>query len=183
MLDYAYDPHRDPFETVPRPELFPGCTTRLATADDREALMRVSENAFGGHFGRFHSDPRLPRDVSTRVYREWLRSSCEGYADYVVVAEVEGRVVGYTVWKDPSPREKRFGVRIGHYSIGAVHHDFAGRGLFGALTHAGMALLHGAVDRLGGPTHVNNYPVQRGFARLRWRVGNAHHTLHRWLTD
>ena len=183
MLDYVYDPHRDPFDTVPRPEPFPGCTIRLATADDRGEVLRVSENAFGGHFGRFHSDPRLPRDVSTRVYREWLRSSCDGYADYLVVAEVAGRVVGYSVWKKPCSREEQFGLRLGRYSIGAVHHDFAGRGLFEALTHAGMARLREAVDRISGPTHVNNYPVQRGYTKLRWRIANAYHTLHRWLTN
>jgi hypothetical protein len=183
LLDYVYDARRELFPTVPRPQPVPGCTIRQATAADRAALARVAENAFGRHFGRFHADHRLPREVAARVYREWIHSACDGYADYLLLAEMEGTIAAFSVWKKPSAREQQFGLRLGHYSIGAVHHDFAGRGVFGALTWAGMAALDGTVDWIEGPTHVNNYPVQRGYEKLRWRIGGARHTLHCWLTD
>jgi hypothetical protein len=181
VLDHVYDTRRNPLAAVPRPPLPPGCTLCAATPDDSEPLEFVAENAFRGHFGRFHSDERLPRHVATRVYREWIRSCCNGYADHILVARVDGVVAGYSVWKKPSALEQQFGLRVGHYSIAGVHSDFAGRGLYGALTYAGMAALHETVDWIEGPTHINNYPVQRGYTKLHWRMSGARHTLHRWI--
>jgi hypothetical protein len=182
VLDYVYDARAVPPHTIECPPAPEGCVIRPAREDDQPALLQIAENAFGGHFGRFHADPRLPRRVATHVYREWIRSCCAGYADHLFVAEVAGRLAGYSVWKNPSAVEAGGGVRLGHYSIAGIHHDFAGRGLFGALTHAGMARLADAADWIEGPTHINNYPVQRGYTRLHWRIAGARHTFHRWLS-
>ncbi len=183
VLDYVHDSRRDPLATIPSPELPPDCTIAPATVADREALLQVAANAFAGHFGRFHADPHLTGELATRVYHQWLLSSCDGYADCILVARVNGAIAGYSVWKKPSSLETQVGLRLGHYSIAAVHSDFAGRGLFSALTYAGMAALQGSVDWIEGPTHVNNYPVQRGYNRLHWRISGARHTLHRWLRE
>jgi len=42
-------------------------------------------------------------------------------------------------------------------------------------------LLDGIADCIEGPTHVNNYPVQRGYTKLLWRICDAHHSFHKWL--
>ena len=122
-------------------------------------------------------------DLATRIYEEWIVSCAKGWADSVYVVTNGKRVAGYSAWKKPSAVDVSHGFRLGHYSIGAVHPDFFGRGLFKALTHAGMEGLCEFADWIEGPTHIENHPVQRGYLRLGWQIGGAQHSFHKWLTD
>jgi len=158
-----------------------GFALRLATASDIEALVEVAGVAFAEHFGRFHADPRIGRSAATTIYEEWIRSCANGWADSIVVAMHGNRVAGYSAWKKPSGLDERHGIRLGHYSIGAVHPDFFGRGLFTALTREGIEKLRASSDWIEAPTHIDNHAVQRGFLRLGWRVTGAQHSFHKWL--
>lgn len=181
MLDYVCDLREHPLARVPPPPVPPGFTIRTAGKSDEDGLAAVAQAAFLQHFGRFHSDERISRQQATDVYVEWIRSSCRGYADWILVAETEGRLAGYSAWKKPSALEQAAKLPIGHYSIGAIHPDFYGCGLFSVLTHGGMRLLDGTARYIEGPTHLNNYPAQRGYDRLSWRVRDARHSFHKWL--
>jgi ribosomal protein S18 acetylase RimI-like enzyme len=158
-----------------------GFAFRLATTSDAERLAAVAHSSFASHFGRFHADPRIGHTAATRIYQEWIRSCANGWADWIVVAMHGDRIAGYSAWKKPSALDQRHGIRLGHYSIGAVHPDFFGRGLFTALTHAGMEQLCSSADWIEAPTHIDNYAVQRGFLRLGWRIAGAQHSFHKWL--
>jgi hypothetical protein len=182
ILDCHYDYRRVPFENLPAPVLAQGVTLRPAAASDRDELVALAGAAFLEHFGRFHADERLGRSLATRAYEKWMVSSLDGYADWIHLARAEGRIVGFSIWKRPSPAESRLNVRVGHYSIAGIHPGHHGRGLFTALTYAGMESLRGVADLLEGPTHVNNHGVQRGYLKLGWRVGSdARHSFHKWM--
>jgi GNAT superfamily N-acetyltransferase len=183
MLDYVYDSRLNPPDTITRPPLPPGVAVRIARASDEEGLADVAHACFREHFGRFHADERISREQATQIYVEWIRSCCHGYADWILVAETQGRLAGYSVWKKTATLEQSFGLQLGHYSIGAIHPDFARGGLFRILTCEGMRLFDGATRYLEGPTHLNNYAVQRGYAKLSWRVRDARHSFHKWLAD
>ena len=144
-------------------------------------LERLAEASFKNHFGRYHSDPRIPLEKAIQVYVEWMRSCIRGYADFILVAEIDKRIAGVSTWKKASILEKDLSLRISHYNIGAVHPDFSGMGLFSNLTYAGMQIFKDSADIIEGPTHVNNYPVQRGYQRLGWQVFDARHSFHKWL--
>ena len=182
LLDYVYDARRHPSTRVVAPSVPAGFSISLAGERDLDRLTQVARAAFVGHFGRYNSDPRITPAQSLQVYEEWVRSSARGYADWIVIAECGGVIAGYSIWRKPSTAECALSVRLGHYSIAGVHPDFSGRGLFGALTYAGMELLRGIADCIEGPTHINNYPVQRGYTRLSWHVADARHSFHKWLT-
>ncbi len=154
---------------------------RLADRTDVGDLVRVARASFKNHFGRFHSDHRLPPGAASKIYEEWIRSSFDGYADHVVLAEVDGIVAACSIWRKPSAREAKLSTRVGHYSLGMVHPDFQRRGLFTEVSRRGLQLLEGVADYAVGPTHVNNHAVQRGFTRLGWQIVDATHTFHAWL--
>ena len=43
-----------------------------------------------------------------------------------------------------------------------------------------MRLLAEHAQRIEGPTHASNLPVQRAYSALGWRVAGARHGFHRW---
>ncbi len=181
LLDYVYDPYKKPFTNLTQPVLTAGASIRLATFEDETELISIAHQAFKNHFGRYHSDENIPRDDANKVYEEWITSSLKGYADFIIVLEIDGKIAAYSIWRNPTDEELKENLPIGHYSLGAVHPDFYGMGLFYAITYEGMRRLVTKVKCIEGPTHVNNYPVQRGYAKLGWQIFDAHHSFHRWL--
>jgi hypothetical protein len=182
IVDCTFDYRRGSFENLPPPVLADDVILRPATSFDRDELGLLAGQAFSEHFGRFHADARIGRQFATHVYEQWMYSSLDGYADWVHLAVVKGKIVGFSIWKRPSIIENKLKVRVGHYSIAGIHPDYNGRGLFTALTYAGMQSLHGVVDIIEGPTHVNNFGVQAGYLKLGWRVcSDSRHSFHKWM--
>jgi hypothetical protein len=182
LIDCHYDYRRFPLNEIIRPSIANDVAIRLAKGSDEQELVSVARSAFQKHFGRYNADERMRGEYATRFYEEWIKSSLNGYADWLCVAEIGGRIAGYSIWKKPSPMEVEHNFRVGHYSIAGIHPDYFGRGLFTALTYEGMKLLDGSADIIEGPTHINNYGVQLGYSKLHWRIcSDARHSFHKWL--
>lgn len=182
VLDCQFDFRRAGAQATPSTALPADVVLRRAVEQDRSELMDTAGLAFQNHFGRFHADERIGSQMAARFYQEWVDSSMDGYADWIDVAEVAGRIAGFSIWKLPSTLESELPVRIGHYSISAIHPDFHGRGLFTSLTLQGMDHMRKFADVVEGPTHINNHGVQAGYSRLGWRVGaDARHSFHKWI--
>ena len=182
IVDCTYDYRRVPFKSLPRPVLAEGVTLRLATSTDRDELVAVAGLAFREHFGRFHADERIGPLIATQAYEQWIRSSLDGYADWIHLALVAGKIVGFSIWKRPSNAESQLNVRVGHFNIAGIHPDYYGQGLFTALTYAGLQSLHGIADIIEGPTLINNYGVQAGYSKMGWHVlSDARHSFHKWM--
>ena len=181
QLDYVMDFRTTQFDTLLEPQIPEDCIVRFARPEDEPELVALANVAFRKHFGRYHSDIRISRDQATAFYVEWMRSSLNGYADHFILAEIDGRIAGLSVWRNPTELELTLPAKVGHYSIGAVHPDFSGKNIFTALTYEGMKILRLKVDIIEGPTHINNHPVQRGYSRLKWKILDARHSFHLWI--
>jgi GNAT superfamily N-acetyltransferase len=182
VMDCYYDYRKFPLAELSRTSHRKDVMIRLGTKDDVEELVSIAHMSFQGHFGRYHADERIGKGKATRFYEEWIKSSAKGYADWICVAETDGRIAGYSIWKKPSQLEMTLKVRVGHYSIAGIHPDYFGCGLFTMLTYKGMMLLDGLADIVEGPTHINNYGVQLGYSKLHWRIcSDARHSFHKWL--
>ncbi|NMB99984.1 MAG: GNAT family N-acetyltransferase [Thermoanaerobaculaceae bacterium] len=179
LLDFVWDRKTNPleFSMLSNEKIF----IEEAKLSDEDELRHIARKAFSKHFGRYHSDPNIPKEKANSVYEEWVSSCLRGYADHFFVAKVEGKLAGYSIWKKESELEKEFDLGLGHYSIAGVNEEFRGMGLFKLLTIAGMKELEKEVDMIEGPTHINNYPVQRGYAGLGWKIGDARHSFHKWI--
>jgi hypothetical protein len=183
LLECVFDLTRTPLDRVAPARAPEGFVLRPAGPNDVPALRELARRSFADHFGRFHADDRIAPEQAVKIYEEWIASCVRGWADWVLVADAGGRLAGYSAWKKPSEAEAAHELPVGHYSIGAVDPEFFGRGVFGALTFAGMRLFPGLADWIEGPTHLHNIPVQRGYLRLGWRLVDARHSFHKWFTE
>jgi dTDP-4-amino-4,6-dideoxy-D-galactose acyltransferase len=179
LLDFLFDSSRTPLESISVPKRMDGLRVRLAKSEDLAEVLALTQKAFATHFGRYHSDPQLPPGTGAKVYDQWMRSSFEGWADWILVAEVDKRIAGYAVWKKASPLEVKHSVDIAHCNLAGIHPDFFGQGLFTALILEGMRLLQSS--HLDGPSHISNYPVHQGWVKLGWKITGARHSFHKWL--
>ena len=181
LLDFVVDFSRTPLDGLDRQKKIEGLSIRPAKPTDIAELVALSEKAFADYNGRYHADPKIPRDVATKIYGEWVRSSFQGWADWILVAEIGGEIAGYGIWKKPSQSEMKHSLDSAHYSLAAIDPNFSDRGLYSALAFDGMRIARDFAQRVLGPVHVSNYPVQHALQKLGWRISGARHSFHKWL--
>ena len=181
LLDFLFDFSRTPLESITYAKRLTGLRVRLARPKDLPEVLALNEKAFAKHFGRYHADPKLPPGTGTKIYDEWVRSSFGGWADWILIAEVDGRIAGYSVWKKASELEVKHSFDIAHCNLAGIHPDFFGQGLYTALTLEGMRIGQSCAEHLDGPAHISNYPVHRAMLKLGWTIAGVRHSFHRWF--
>jgi GNAT superfamily N-acetyltransferase/RimJ/RimL family protein N-acetyltransferase len=182
LVDYLFDFSRMPFDQVVPPRRTTGLSTRLSKPADLPEILEVAERAFKNHFGRYNADSQLPPGAAKDVYREWARSSFNGWADWITIAQVRGRIAGYAIWKKASALETKHGIDVLHYNLVAIHPHFVGRGVFAALTYDGMRMFRQYANHFTAPTHVTHSAIHRLCFELGWQITGARHSFHKWLT-
>ena len=183
LLDFFFHFSRTPFEKISPPQRLNGLHVRLANPEDLPELLALTETAFAKHFGRYNSDPKMPAGTGTKVYQEWVRSSFSGAADWILIAEVNDQIAGYSVWKKASALEVKHSFDIARCTLAGIHPEFFGRGLYTTLTFEGMRIAHEFANHLDGPAHVSHYPVRRAMLKLGWKIAAARHSFHKWVRD
>ena len=182
LIDFVWDFERSQIEKLPAPRRGAGLSTRLAQPEDEPAVLALSEKAFANFSGRYDVDPGMPSGTGPRVYRRWIESAFKGWADMILVAEIDDVAVGYGIWRNPSKRETKHSVRMMHYSLAGVDPSYTGQGIYSALAFDGMRMAQSHARYIDGPVHVTNYAVHRALHRLGWKTAGARHTFHKWIS-
>jgi hypothetical protein len=183
LLDFFFDFSRTPFDKITPPQRLDRLHVRTTNPEDLPELLALTEIAFAKHFGRYNADPKMPAGTGTKVYQEWVRSSFNGAADWILIAEVNGQIAGYSVWKKASALEVKHSFDIARCTLAGIHPDFFGRSLYTTLTFEGMRIAHEFANHLDGPAHVSHYPVHRGMLKLGWKIAGVRHSFHKWLGE
>jgi len=141
---------------------------REVDVEKLRSIARTSHEAT-----RFYADPRFPRDRCDALYDTWIRRSCEGWADAVLVADREGPPAGYVAMHS----------RDAGGSIGLIGVDEVARG-----HGVGEALVRGALDwctreglaSCSVVTQGRNVAAQRLFQRCGFRTSAVDLWFHKW---
>lgn len=144
---------------------------------DRHDVMAVAARSFQGYAGHYHADPRLPAALCDLVYQSWAERCCSGEAaEHVVVAEADGRVVGFSAFAAPSPAE-------GRLVLGAVLPSARGGRLYSAMAAYGLDWLsRQGVGRMSAITQVPNLAAQRSWVAAGMLPEATSYTFHGWLS-
>jgi dTDP-4-amino-4,6-dideoxy-D-galactose acyltransferase len=149
------------------------CLIRPASEADLPGLEAIARTAHRD--SRFYCDPGFPEERCDALYETWIRRSCEGYADHVVVADVDGRALGYVTCHAPAGQSRG--------QIGLVGVSAAARGL--GLGSAMIREATGWFSATGRPsvsvvTQGRNTRAQRLYQRCGFVTRSLHLWYHWW---
>lgn len=154
-----------------------GLELRPAIPEDAAAVDPVARAAFTGYIGHYHADPRLSSEAADAAYVEWAVNSIAGVSDDApaILALTGGQVAGFLTLRRNSPTETEI-------VLNGVHPDQQRGGTYTALVAAAIrtAAAHGA-HRLIVSTQINNYAVQKVWARLGMVHQASFYTFHKWF--
>lgn len=142
---------------------------REARPEDCGVLQGIARESY--HDTRFYFDRRFPRPLCDLLYDTWIRRSCDGYADSVLVADMNGEPVGYiTCHLDAEGQDGKIGL------VGVSAHS-QGQGI-------GRMLVSRAIDWFHFKGVLKVFVVTQGrnlmAQRLYQRCGFVTHKLQLW---
>lgn len=168
--------------SLPAPEtarpLPQGVQLHIATPEDAAAVAHVARAAFKGYLGHYHMDPRLDDTAADAVYVEWAETSIRstGGGTPAFVARQGGDIVGFLTLRANTSKELEI-------VLNAVHPDYQRTGIYDCLlSHAIHPGAKPGARRIIVSTQINNYPVQRAWARQGFTHFRSLYTFHKWYT-
>ena len=152
----------------------PRVTVRSSRTADLPGLREIA--AVSHRDSRFYHDPHFPRERCDELYATWIEKSHEGFADAVLVAEIDERVAGYI-----SCHVEGSAGRIGLLAVAS-----AAQG-----SGAGSALIGASLDwfstnscqRVSVVTQGRNVRAQRVYQNLGFRTSRVELWYHKWPRD
>jgi hypothetical protein len=154
--------------------------TRIYREGDRDAVLRVASEAYRNFYGRYHADPRLPRERCDRLYQIWAGKILEpGFAERIIVAERKGKVVGFLGYRMNKEILESTGVKVVGGGLGGCLPE--GLGAYAAILEEAMREGMHRYDMQDFETQVNNVNVIRIYQKLNFEYARSKYTFHAWL--
>jgi dTDP-4-amino-4,6-dideoxy-D-galactose acyltransferase len=145
---------------------------RAARADDVPELEGIAGTAHTD--SRFYFDGNFPRERCRELYATWIRQSCAGDAQAVLVSEREGRPAGYVTchWNGAS----------GRIGLIAVAEWARGAGTGRELVRGALSTFEvQAAGRVSVVTQGRNVASQRLYQRCGFVTQSVELWYHRWF--
>jgi ribosomal protein S18 acetylase RimI-like enzyme len=139
---------------------------------DLPALLSISQSAF--EKTRYFADEAL-RPRAPLAYAEWVKNNCQGRAQKVFVAELEGRLVGFICCLIAESDES------GIIDLIAVAPGMQGLGLGSQLIGESLRWFRERVRSVVVGTQAHNAPAVQTYQKLGFRFHHCEATLHRLL--
>jgi len=143
---------------------------------EEDIIRKISERAFTGYRGHYHSDEKLPQNLCDETYADWAYQSCTtNLAEEVLVAEHNGEIKGFLTLR-LSNQDTGEGVLFG------VSPDAQGTGVGRSLMIGAMHWFRnkGAANMIIS-TQIINLSSQKVWARLGFELSFAKYTFHKWF--
>ncbi|KQC07671.1 MAG: hypothetical protein APR62_06165 [Smithella sp. SDB] len=150
---------------------------RPIRADEEEEMASVAVESFRGYSGHYHADQKLDNNKCDEAYVDWARKAfaSRGSDENFQVAEIDGRIVAFGVFRMNSPDE-------GELFLGGIHPKFHGQGIYQAFLYRAMEwCLSKNAKRIVISTQINNIAVQKILTRFGFEITKGYYTFHKWF--
>ena len=146
---------------------------REFNCNDVDDIKKIARESF--IIDRYHTDKNLPSHLCDRYYAEWAHNSCNGFAEGIIVAEVNHKVCGFFTYKTYEDDQ------FGHLVLGALDKNYRGCGIFkGLIIEASKSMLckHNTLMGIKVGTQINNISALRSYINAGFNIKESLYVLH-----
>jgi RimJ/RimL family protein N-acetyltransferase len=146
---------------------------RLARTDDVAHLVKISQNSYID--SRFYFDTNFPRERAEALYQTWIKVSCEGWAQAVLVAELDQIPVGYVTCHIDQEQKS------GNIGLVGVSSQAQGHGIGKTLVFSALDWFSTqGMEKVTVVTQGRNLPAQRLYQRCGFITQKIQLWYHKW---
>lgn len=154
----------------------PNLSIRKYQPSDLPELREISRTSFTRT--RFYSDPCFPREKCDDLYDVWIKNSCEGYANEVLVADLNGNPVGFVTC------HVRDNQHEGDIGLVAVKEQERGKGIGKRLVQESLSYFHRrGVASIFITMQGSNIIAHRLSERVGFMMSSVRLWYHKWTKD
>jgi len=157
------------------------CHIRIGDTSDAEKVAKLSRKCFKTHYDRFHNDPLLDNSDCDDLHEKWGRNSFFGFADVVIIAEINGNIVGFATLKENRELNKHSTKKIGDLILLGVDPKYRKLGIHTTMVRHGLLYWKERVDIAEIVTEANNIPVLRTYSKLGFKPSSCFIAMHKHL--
>lgn len=137
--------------------------------EDLPELKRIASESF--MYDRFHSDPVIPKLSADRFHEVWIENSCRGLVDAVMVAEKDGKAIGFITCKINSSFQQETGIKFGSIVLVATDRGKRGKGVAAGLLNYVLDWFKSEkVNIVEVGTQIRNIPASRLYEKAGFRL-------------
>ncbi len=141
---------------------------------DLDTLKRIARASYTA--SRFYADPRFPRDKCDALYDTWITRSCDGWAQAVLVADVEGIAAGFITCHTKA--------ETGSIGLVGVDANQQGKGLGSTLVDASLRwFAANGCTSVEVVTQGRNIGAQRIYQARGFKTRSVQLWYHVWLDE
>ncbi len=133
--------------------------------------------------GHFFRAPNFSLQRSRDLYSEWIKSpKSSSPNEHIIVADFNGRIVGFVLVKQDVLASQFFGVNLGNIDLIGLTKEFRGKGVGYALMASAMnwfAQKGTAFVTVGA--HLDNQNALALYSKVGLRPAASEVTFHKWL--
>lgn len=169
--------YRRDLARTPLPDPQDAALIRFVQPSEEIVVREIAAQSFQGYFGHYHADPRLDPAACDAAYISWAERSCvdRSVADDVLVAEMDGQLVGFATLRKNSP-EQGEGVLFG------VAPSAQGKGIYRSFIVHGMQwCVANGMKEMVVSTQITNLAVQKVWVRVGFEPARFYYTFHKWF--
>ncbi len=152
--------------------------------DETPELKKIAKTSFSETrvaTDHFHADHRLDEAKSDSLYEKWIDDIKKDKNNFVLVAKIDNRAVGFTTGKINYELNRYSNKKIGSLVLSAVDPEYRQAQVYTSMIQAFLRWFSDKVDIVDLGTHVANYSVQRAWSKLGFRISRSQHTWHKWI--
>ena len=164
--------------TSPTDLRHPELKVRLSQERDLDSLRMIAGNTFV--HSRFHRDPHIEKAKADRLYEKWIETSLRKEPDSILVAEGEGKVLGFIICEAKDLADY-FGKRIMVVRLIGVSQDQKGKGVGYHLFLGALNFFKGQTDIVYGSSASVNISSSRLLLKLGFKLFSSSLTFHKWF--
>lgn len=143
---------------------------------DIPQLQQIAKNSYQN--SRWYFDPCFPEEKCQEFYQSWIKKSAEGGASFVLVADIDGEILGYISGNRQADHPE------GSFELTAVKETSRRSGIGHELFASSLDwYIQHSVNRVIVNTQGRNLGTQRMIMRFGFLPFKVHLFYHRWMTD
>lgn len=156
-------------------------TVREAKIEDMVSVKDIASTSF--IYDRFHSDPEIPDPTADRLHANWIEDSFSKNKDErVLVAERDGRVLGFISYSISEKCDREIGLKILTIILLASHRERRGEGVAKALVQKVMEMAaEDTFDFVHVGTQLRNIKATNLYHNLNFQLVDTHYTFRKMV--
>ena len=157
-------------------QILPNVSIRPYQPSDLPVLRDISRTSFTKT--RFYSDLCFSREKCDELYDVWIKNSCEGFADEVLVADLDGVPLGFSTCHIRSNQQE------GDIGLIAVKEQERGKGIGKKMVYGSLNYFHNhEVDKVYITMQGSNIIAHRLSERAGFMMSSVRLWYHKWMKD